>query len=110
MPSNSTINISFQITDGKKGLKQLALDADSLRQIMTENARIAKEMSNHWLDSAALSGSLSAAKDALHGMTGLLEEVTAESRSFTDAMRAANTMAGKDSAGFEARGIGDLKT
>lgn len=101
MPSNSTISLAFQITDGENGLKQLTVDADGLRKIMAENVKVAKELNSQWIGTAALSGSLSAAKNALQGITGLLEEATAESRGFTDAMRSANTMAGKDAAGFD---------
>lgn len=102
MASNSTISLAFRVTDGKDGLKQLTLDADALRQIMKENVRVAEEFGNKWIGAAALSGSLSAAKDAMHSLSGVLNEVTAESQGFNDAMRAANTMAGKDAAGFEA--------
>lgn len=100
MASNGTINIS--ITDGENGLKQLAIDADGLRKIMTENVRIAAELKNQWIDKAAFANTIRATNDALQGLTGLLNEATAESRSFNDAMRAANTMVGKDAAGFEA--------
>lgn len=101
MAGKSTVSISVVIKEGKDGLKQLTLDADGLRKAMSETVKVAQEFQNKWINVAAIGTGIRSLSESLSQLTGVLSSVTAESLDFSKAMKAANTMAGKDSEGFE---------
>lgn len=100
--SKATISIGFSIDDSTDGLKKLTLDADGLRKAMTANVKLAADLKNSMYGFAAAAVSINAITNAVSGLSSFISSVTQESKSFGDAMRAANTMAGKDAAGFKA--------
>ncbi len=91
---NFTINLKV---NGKDQAVQASAAADELREAV-ERSRSGIERSlqsvNDW--GFALHG----LQDAVNGITGLLNTLTEESRSFGGAMAAANTMAGKSGEEF----------
>lgn len=100
MARKGTISIAFRIEDGKDGLKMLTADAKALRKVFEENARAANAMSDKVLSSAAAVTTLSATQNALSQLSSVLRDTAGDSLNFSSAMRAANTMASKDSEGF----------
>lgn len=44
MAGKNTISISFEVTDGRDGLKTLILDADALRKVMEQNVRVSQNL------------------------------------------------------------------
>ena len=73
---------------------------DMAKSIANVQAAVEKNASafSKWKDSAvAVSGTIT----AIQSMQGALSDLTAESNQFTAAMKEANTMAGKDAAGFQ---------
>lgn len=101
MANNKTVHIDFLIAEGKDGLKKLTIDADGLRKIMEENVKVVQKFENKLINFAAFSASFSAARDSARALVATLQSVTGESLAFGKAMKAANTMAGKDSAGLD---------
>lgn len=101
MAAKNAIAIDFIIQDGKDGLKKLILDADGLRKVMEENVKVADGFQKKVFNIAATATSIQSLSGAAQQLIGVLQGLTSESLSFSKAMKAANTMAGKDSAGFE---------
>ena len=100
MAGKGTISISFRIDDGKDGLKNLIVDAKALRAVLEANARAAQQAQSRFIDMAAAATSLRGFADSASQLSDGLNNLTAEAESFDAAMRAANTMAGKDATGF----------
>lgn len=100
MAGKGTISISFRIDDGKDGLKNLIVDAKALRAVLEANARAAQQAQSRFIDMAAAATSLRGFADSASQLSDGLNSLTAEAGAFDAAMRAANTMAGKDAAGF----------
>lgn len=101
MSGKSTISIGFLIEDAGGGLKKLTLDADALRKVMSENVKVAEQMQEKIFKIAALSTILNSVNTAVSQLSNTLANITSESAEFSKAMKAANTMAGKDSEGFK---------
>ncbi len=100
MASNSTVTISFRIDDQGKGFKALTMDADSLRRVMQSNIEVADRLDNRLVNFAAVTASIKGVTDAVSTVTDEFRTLTADSNSFFNAMRQANTLADKDDAGF----------
>ena len=100
MAGKNTISISFEVTDGRDGLKTLTLDADALRKVMEQNVRVSQNMQEKVLGLAATVTVFKGVSDAVGQLSSLFGKLTGESLEFGNAMKAVNTMAGKDSAGF----------
>ncbi|WP_290100393.1 phage tail tape measure protein [uncultured Muribaculum sp.] len=83
------------------GLKRIAMDAEELRKAMAEAVKVSKQLESNFINFAAFSTGVRAAADSVNQLSSFLRELTAESTEFNHAMRAANTMAGKDAAGFD---------
>lgn len=108
--SRSTISISFKISDDEKGFKTLAMDAASLKGIMKEIVIEGQKLEKSVFGLAAASTIISSFSNAAQQLQGVLSNLTSESGAFTKSMKAANTMAGKDAAGFKAlkKDVADL--
>ena len=100
MAGKGTISISFRIDDGKDGLKNLTVDAKALRAVLEENARAAQQAQSRLFQMAAATTTFRGLDDVFSQLSDGLNNLTAEAESFDAAMRAANTMAGKDATGF----------
>lgn len=101
MASNSTISISFKIEDAKGGFQELVADAESFKKAIKSAVEEVENLKSYTVNFAALATGITAANNSLNQLVSALNSVTAESAEFSKAMRAANTMAGKDAAGFE---------
>ena len=101
MALDSTISISFKMSKDANGLKRIAMDAEELRKAMAEAVKVSKQLESNFINFAAFSTGVRAAADSVNQLSSFLRELTAESTEFNHAMRAANTMAGKDAAGFD---------
>ncbi len=100
MSGKSTISIGFYIEDCGKGLKNLVMEADALKKIMSENVKVSNELQKSIFETAAVVTVINATKDALNQLSATIESLTGESIEFNKAMRSANTMAGKNAEGF----------
>lgn len=101
MARKGTISISFRIDEGKDGLRNLTFDAQTLRKVLEENAQAAERVQNKFYKAAAAATAFKGGADAVNQLHSVLTDITQESLDFSGAMKAANTMAGKDAAGFE---------
>lgn len=101
MATKDTLTISFKLIDDADGLKKLTMDADGFRKILAEGVKTADEFQQSIYKAAAVTTTLSNAANAVQQLNGFMQNLTAESLDFDKAMRSANTMAGKDSAGFQ---------
>ena len=101
MAGKSTISIAFTLTEDANGLKRLTASAKDFREVMQETVKVSTELQSNFINFAALSTSVRSMSDSLNQVVGTLNNLTAESEEFSKAMREANTMAGKDSAGFK---------
>ncbi len=97
----STISITFKLDGDGKGFKELANDANGLKSVMTsaivEAQKLDKSIIN-WSQSVQAIGAVS---NAISQLNSTFQTITEDSRTFGAAMKAANTMAGKDAEGFE---------
>ena len=100
MAKNIPFNIKISI-DGKeaviasvKQINNLTKEVDIARSSTMRFNETMKNLANSAIALQGITG-------ALNNISGVLNSLTEESRSFAGAMKAANTMAGKDAAGFE---------
>ena len=100
MASDSAISISFRITDDANGIKTLTADADAFRKIMAETVNVANQMQDKVFKAASTATVYKSYAEAVNQLNSAFQAVTSESLTFGNAMKAANTMAGKDSEGF----------
>lgn len=101
MARKGTISISFRIDEGKDGLRNLTFDAQTLRKVLEENAQAAERVQSKFFKVAAAATAFKGVADSVNQINSVLTDITQESMDFSGAMKAANTMAGKDAAGFE---------
>ena len=101
MAGKGTISITFKLDGDGKGFRAIAQDANGLRTVMAstlEQSEALKTSLVNW--SAAVQG-LQGVDRAVNQIASQLNSITSESEGFNKAMKEANTMAGKDSAGFK---------
>lgn len=82
MAGKNTISISFEVTDGRDGLKTLTLDADALRKVMEQNVRVSQNMQEEVLGLAATVTVFKGISDAVGQLSDLFGKLTGESLEF----------------------------
>lgn len=110
MAGKSTISITFKLDGDGKGFKDLSQNADGLKQAMTAAIVEADKLKSSLINWSQGVQALGAVSNAVSQLNGTLQDITADSRAFGAAMKAANTMAGKNAEGFaNLKGqVGDL--
>ena len=100
MAGKSTISITFKLDGDGKGFKDLSRNADGLKQAMTAAIVEADKLKSSLINWSQGVQALGAVSNAVGQLNGTLQNITADSRAFGAAMKAANTMAGKNAEGF----------
>lgn len=100
MAGKSTISITFRLDGDGKGFKDLSQNADGLKQAMTAAIVEADKLKSSLINWSQGVQALGAVSNAVSQLNGTLQDFTADSRAFGAAMKAANTMAGKNAEGF----------
>lgn len=100
MAGKSTISITFKLDGDGKGFKDLSQNADGLKQAMTAAIVEADKLKSSLINWSQGVQALGAVSTAVSQLNGTLQDITADSRAFGAAMKAANTMAGKNAEGF----------
>ena len=100
MAGKSTISITFKLDGDGKGFKDLSQNADGLKQAMTAAIVEADKLKSSLINWSQGVQALGAVSNAVSQLNGTLQDITADSRAFDAAMKAANTMAGKNAEGF----------
>lgn len=100
MAGKSTISITFKLDGDGKGFKDLSQNADGLKQAMTAAIVEADKLKSSLINWSQGVQALGAVSNAVGQLNGTLQDITADSRAFGAAMKAANTMAGKNAEGF----------
>lgn len=100
MAGKSTISITFKLDGDGKGFKDLSQNADDLKQAMTAAIVEADKLKSSLINWSQGVQALGAVSNAVSQLNGTLQDITADSRAFGAAMKAANTMAGKNAEGF----------
>lgn len=100
MAGKSTISITFKLDGDGKGFKDLSQNADGLKQTMTAAIVEADKLKSSLINWSQGVQALGAVSNAVSQLNGTLQDITADSRAFGAAMKAANTMAGKNAEGF----------
>lgn len=101
MAGKGTISISFKMDADGKGFKALVQDANGLRIVMDSTLKQAEALKTSLVNWSAAVQGLQSVDRAVSQLSSQLNSLTSESAEFSKAMKAANTMAGKDSAGFK---------
>lgn len=101
MAGKSTISITFKLDGDGKGFKSLTADADGLKQVITASVVEAQKLNKSMMDWSLSVQAIGQVSNAVSQLNNTFQQITGESNQFTKAMRAANTMAGKDAAGFK---------
>lgn len=94
-------------TNGAGQIQGLTLDLEDFQRAVQTAARVAntavKEMDKHWYDSITrVSATCATFGTAMEHLQKSLADLSGDYKDFDKAMRLANTMAGKDAAGFDA--------
>lgn len=105
MAANGKITIGVKIEEGKDGFKNITADATELKKVLEATQTQAAKLNEKFVNTASTITTLTGIQSAVSQLSSFLGELTQESNEFSAAMKAANTMAGKDAAGFE-----DLKS
>lgn len=100
MAGKSTISITFKLDGDGKGFKDLSQNADGLKQAMTAAIVEADKLKSSLINWSQGVQALGAVSNAVSQLNGTLQSITEDSRAFGAAMKAANTMAGKNAEGF----------
>lgn len=100
MAGKSTISITFKLDGDGRGFKDLSQNADGLKQAMTAAIVEADKLKSSLINWSQGVQALGAVSNAVSQLNGTLQDITADSRAFGAAMKAANTMAGKNAEGF----------
>ncbi len=100
MAGKSTISITFKLDGDGKGFKDLSQNADGLKLAMTAAIVEADKLKSSLINWSQGVQALGAVSNAVSQLNGTLQDITADSRAFGAAMKAANTMAGKNAEGF----------
>ena len=100
MAGKSTISITFKLDGDGKGFKDISQNADGLKQAMTAAIVEADKLKSSLINWSQGVQALGAVSNAVSQLNGTLQDITADSRAFGAAMKAANTMAGKNAEGF----------
>lgn len=100
MAGKSTISITFKLDGDGKGFKDLSQNADGLKQAMAAAIVEADKLKSSLINWSQGVQALGAVSNAVSQLNGTLQDITADSRAFGAAMKAANTMAGKNAEGF----------
>lgn len=101
MAGKSTISITFKLDGDGKGFKSLTADADGLKQVITASVVEAQKLNKSMMDWSLSVQAIGQVSNSVSQLNNTFQQITGESNQFTKAMRAANTMAGKDAAGFK---------
>lgn len=101
MAGKSTISITFKLDGDGKGFKAIAQDANGLRTVMASTLEQSEALKTSLINWSAAVQGLQGVERAVGQISNQLNAITSESEEFSKAMREANTMAGKDSAGFK---------
>lgn len=102
--SKSMITFGVKIEDGIDGFKTLTTSVEALQKVLASTVTKADRLDKKFINIAAVASSLNGVKDSFAQVKDILGGLTEESNKFAAAMKATNTMAGKDAAG-----LGDLK-
>ena len=100
MASKNTISIGFKIENANSGLNQLVLDAKELGKALASTVKQSEELDKRFINLSAVSNSMKAVKESVSELAGAIKNISGESVEFSSAMKATNTMAGKDEAGL----------
>ena len=101
MASQSTISIGFKIDNGKNGFNELIIDANALRKALSSTVTESEKLKKDLINLSAISTAMKSSKEAFSELAGAIKNVAGESVEFSSAMKATNTMAGKDEVGLE---------
>ena len=100
MAKDVKFNVRISV-DGKEQLVTATTSVANLKQAVEGARGSAAKLRDTLLTYTQTVQTMQNLSNAVAQLSGTLNNVTAESRSFSAAMKAANTMAGKDAAGFE---------
>lgn len=95
---NFTVNLKI---NGKDALVEVGEDARHFAKELGVARSSAEKLGTYLVNFGQIQQSFQNLQNGLQSITGVLNNLTEESRSIGGAMKAANTMAGKDAAGFE---------
>lgn len=101
MAGKGTISITFKLDGDGKGFRAIAQDANGLRTVMASTLEQSEALKTSLINWSAAVQGLQGIDRAVGQISSQLNSITSESEEFNKAMKMANTMAGKDSAGFK---------
>lgn len=101
MAGKGTISITFKLDGDGKGFRAIAQDANGLRTVMASTLEQSEALKTSLINWSAAVQGLQGVDCAVGQISSQLNAITSESEEFNKAMKEANTMAGKDSAGFK---------
>lgn len=75
MAGKNTVSISFVIGEGKDGLKQLTLDADGLRKVMSETVKVTSNLEKNVINFAAICTGIDSVSNSLNSLLSCFGEL-----------------------------------
>lgn len=95
MAGSKTISIGVKLDLDEKGFKNLVGNCEEFAKLMEASASKTQGLNKSLINFGSAATSVATLKNALADVQQTLNGITDESRGFSDAMRATNTMAGK---------------
>ena len=100
MAQNITFKINLKL-DGKDAVRNVGVDVEELRNVIDKATSSSKKLSESLILFNQKAERLRTISDSVFQLSSTLNSLTVESRSYSGAMAAVNTMAGKSVDGFE---------
>lgn len=100
MAGSKTISIGVKLDLDEKGFKNLVGSCEEFAKLMEASASKTASLNKNLINFASAATSVATLKNALADVQQTLNGITEESRGFSDAMKATNTMAGKGAEDF----------
>lgn len=76
MAANGTITLGFKVENIQGGMKQLVMDADALRKVMTENVKVTQKLVDKTLHFSAAANVISQAQSCLSSLNNTIKGLT----------------------------------
>lgn len=100
--ADRTISIGFKFEKGADGISTLVMNASELRKVLGGTVTQARRLNTSFFNFSQFAQGIQALQASLSDLSSSIDACTGDAEPFADAMQAANTMAGRDTAGLSA--------
>lgn len=99
--SAKTVTLTFKVAESGDGFKKIRAEVTGLQSVISSTVAEAKKLQSSFIDTAAVLTSFNSVAQSFQNLQSAIAGISEPFVSFDDAMRKANTMAGKGGEDFE---------